>query len=387
MTNVSQPILLIGYTARMMAELAVRAGYSVTALDYFGDSDLQALCPSQSLLRDFGGKSYNPQALVEAARMISAPTVVYSASFENHPALVAQLAENGQLFGNSPDVLERVRDPFQLASALREGGFKFPETLHADANPDSSRHWLWKPLRGGGGSGIRTVGPHPNPFPKGEEVRGMFQERLDGMIGSVAFVANGQRAVLIGLTEQLVGRRSFGASGFRWCGNLLPARLSRVELAAAMREAQALVNHVTAAFGLRGMNGLDFIWHDGRIWTLEVNPRPSASLELMDAAYNLRVFDAHVRSFFGELPAFSLEQALTSGTAMGKAVLFTRQDLMVGDTSDWWQRDIRDIPHPNEHIARGHPVCTLLATGATPDACLRRLRAKAKEVRSWLMPS
>ena len=90
--NFPQPILLTGFTARMLAELAVRAGYSVLALDYFGDSDLQALCPSVSLLRDFAGKAYNPAALAEAATALDAPAVVYNASFENHPALVAQLA-------------------------------------------------------------------------------------------------------------------------------------------------------------------------------------------------------------------------------------------------------------------------------------------------------
>jgi predicted ATP-grasp superfamily ATP-dependent carboligase len=204
------------------------------------------------------------------------------------------------------------------------------------------------------------------------------------MVGSVAFVANGQRAVGLGVTEQLIGRRAFGASGYQWCGNLLPALLPHDELIALMNEAQALANHVTTAFGLYGVNGVDFIWHGGRIWTIEINPRPSASLELMDAAYNLRVFNAHVQSFFGALPQFDLAHAITNSAAMGKAVLFTRLDVAVGDTSDWWQQGIRDIPHSGEHIARGHPVCTLLARGATPGACLRKLRMKAGEVRGRL---
>jgi len=45
-----RPILLAAYTMRMLAELAVPAGYyEAIALDYFGDVDLRALCPSVSL--------------------------------------------------------------------------------------------------------------------------------------------------------------------------------------------------------------------------------------------------------------------------------------------------------------------------------------------------
>ena len=47
---------------------------------------------------------------------------------------------------------------------------------------------------------------------------------------------------------------------------------------------------------------------------------------------------------------------------------------------------LRDVPHSGEQIARRHPVCTLLVSAATPEACLRRLRAKAAQVRAWLLP-
>ena len=47
-------ILLIGVSARGLAESAVNSGYSVIALDAFGDLDLQGFCESHALLRDFG---------------------------------------------------------------------------------------------------------------------------------------------------------------------------------------------------------------------------------------------------------------------------------------------------------------------------------------------
>lgn len=379
MSSQTQPILLVGLTMRMLAELAVAADYAVVAVDYFGDADLQALCPSWSLLRDYG-QPYSVKALVNAASNLKAPAAVYSANLENYPAEVARLAQGRQLLGNTPDTLAHIRNPTRLAAALHAGGFAFPETLTPGSGhtPDPIRPWLWKPLHGGGGHGIRRW--RNGRSPEG----GVFQEYLAGMVGSAAFVADGRQAVLLGLTEQLVGQRAFGATGFHYCGNLAPPQLSPDELATLLQEVRAIVSHLTQTFGLRGLNGLDFIWHRGHVWTLEVNPRPSASLELFDLAYGLSTFDAHVRSFSGQLPDFELEQALTKGPAAGKAVIYALHDALVGDTNDWAARGIRDIPHPGEQIRRRHPVCTLLATANTPTACLHQLQARAAKLKTWL---
>jgi predicted ATP-grasp superfamily ATP-dependent carboligase len=371
-----QPILLVGYTARLLAELAARAGFQVVALDYFGDLDLRALCPSRSLLRDFGGQAYSPAALAAAARAVEAPAVVYGASFENHPDLVAKLAHGRLLLGNTPATLARVRDPLQLAQALRSGSFNFPSAHLAEGGPPPAarRRWLWKPLASGGGHAVRAW--RGGPVPAG----GVFQERLPGMVGSAAFASDGRRALLLGLTEQLVGRRAFGAAGFRYCGNLCPPRLPAAERQALARQAQAVISHLTAAFGLRGVNGLDFAWHRRQLWTLEVNPRPTAALEVLDAAWPGGLFAIHVRACQGRLPPRAPASPAPGAPARGKAILFATADVRVGDTGDWAARGRRDVPHPGERIGRGHPICTVLASAATPEACLAALRRKAAAV-------
>ena len=383
-----EPILLAGYSVRMLAELAARAGYDVIALDYFGDSDLRATCRGVSLLHDFAGKAYNPRALVAAARSLEAPSVVYGASFENHPELVAELARGRQLLGNRPDVLARVRDPLVLGASLRGAGFAFPETRRPvradeDENLISCQvdpfappvGWLWKPERGGGGSGVRWAG-------RGQSANAIVQEFIEGLPCSFTFVANGRDAQLIGLSEQLIGLSEFGASGFRWCGNLTPPRAPAGALDAMQREAARIAVHLAGAFGLRGVNTVDFIWRSGRIWSLEVNARPSASLELFDRLFDLRMFDLHVRGCQGEHAQLS-----TSAVgAAGKAVVFATANARVGDTRGWRARDIRDIPHPGESILRGHPICTVLSAADTPDACLVELRTRAAWVSERLLP-
>jgi predicted ATP-grasp superfamily ATP-dependent carboligase len=377
----SDQILLAGISVRMLAELALRAGYRVMALDYFGDSDLQALCPNKSLLRDYE-TAYTPAALVDAAGELTAPYVVYSASLENHPDQIARLQQDRQLWGNSPETLQRVRQPALLAEALRQISYPFPQTIFSEQAvvPAEGRRWLCKPLKSGGGHAIRRWTGEPLAD------KAILQEQLAGLAGSAVFVANGRQAILLGITEQLVGESAFGATGFRYCGNLLPPRLETTQRHELARQLREIISHLTAEFKLRGLNGLDFIWHNGRIWTLEVNPRPPASLELIDTAYEIRVFEAHVHSFEGKLPDFELETVISGQVAAGKAILYATQDVTVGDTRHWLACGIRDIPHVDEQIQQPHPICTIITTSATPAGCLEILETQAARVRSWLKP-
>jgi uncharacterized protein len=373
-------ILLVAVSARMLAELARRAGHDVIALDRFGDFDLQRLCPSVSILRDRGGRG-GMAALVDAAEGIPAAGVIYGAGLENRPDLVARLAAGRTLLGCGPEAVRRVRDPALLGAALRGLGFAYPRTFsarEAPARADRTRRWLRKPLRGGGGRGVRE-------WRGGAPRAGLIvQERIDGLPCSAAAVGDGSSAALLGVSEQLVGRRTLGARGHAWCGNLVPARLPAQELEALTAEARAICVHVAAAFGLRGLFGVDMVWDGGRAWVVEVNPRPTASLETIEAAYGVRSFAAHLEGCAGRLPAAG---AAEPATAAGKAVLFATADVRAPDTRAWPARGVRDVPHPGEPIAAHHPVCTLVATGSSSEAVLASLEERAAALRDQLHES
>ena len=328
----------------MLADLARRDG--MIAFDLFGDLDLRAdrVVTRRSLT-----------ALVDAAMAEAPGTVVYGASFENHPKLVERLAEQHTLLGNPPATLRAVRDPVQLGAAL--GDLPYPRTT---VTAPSSGRWMRKPLRGGGGIRVREW--------RGGTVRaGTFlQERIDGTPCSAAAVGDGQAAIVLGLSEQLVGRRAFGVRGHRWCGNLVPPRTP-----VPLDQAQAICSRLAAAFGLRGLFGIDFVWDGERAWTVEVNPRPTASLEVIEAAYGVKVFEA---------PEVVAEPV----RAAGKAVLFATEDVVVGDTERWLVRGVRDVPHPGERIAAGRPICTVVTTAATPDEALAQLEDEAARLRAEL---
>jgi hypothetical protein len=300
----------------MLADLARRD--DAIAFDLFGDRDLRAARIV---------KRHSLTALVDAAVEEEPGAVIYGASFENHPKLVERLGERHRLLGNTPETLRAVRDPVRLAAALGEW---YPRTTFT---PPSSGRWLRKPLRGGGGIRVRD-------WRGGALPRGTFlQERIEGVPCSVAATGD----VVLGISEQLVGQRAFGTRGYRWCGNLVPPRVP-----VPLDQAQEICSRLAGEFGLRGPFGVDFVWDGERARVIEVNPRTTASFEVIEPV-----------------------------RAAGKAVLFATEDMAVGDTDRWLERGVRDVPHSGERIAKGRPICTVVTTAETPDEALARLEEEA----------
>jgi len=376
MGEVTEQVLIVAASARGLAESAARAGYRVHAIDAYGDLDLRAQASTVAMRRDLG-REWSAAAAARVAAAIPCRAIAYGSNLENHPAAVARLARGRRLWGNQPEVLRRARDPVRLAEALRSRGLPAPRTSHTPERDDSHR-WLLKPRLSGGGQGIRPLRP-------GDRVPGTryVQERIDGVAGSITFVADGRRAAPLGLSLQLVGLPGFGASGFRYCGSLLcggPAPLFDRE-PALLESAIAAATAATEAFGLVGVNGIDFIARDGVAWVVELNPRYSASMELVERAHRVSIFQAHVDGCSGRLPsAAHLRGPLPQ--VHGKAVIYATESLIAQRVRRWRDESIRDVPHPGERIARGRPICTVFAAAESATACMAVLEARAAWVYS-----
>jgi len=353
-----------------MAESAALAGHAVWSLDAFGDLDQHPGVRALSLPRDVG-VPFTVGAVVRAAESIESDVVAYLSPFENHPGAVERLARGRTLWGNGASVLRRVREPGMVSRA---------------ASVSNSDRWLAKPRASGGGHGIEWWSPG-SPVPPGSHV----EPFIDGEPGSIIFVAAGRDLTPLGLTRQLVGDVSFGATGFRYCGSILlviPSRQASDRdrpdrgLCQLLDSAVNVARRVVAEFDLVGVNCIDFIARDDVAIPIEINPRWSASMELVERAHGISVFGVHAAACArGELPTFDLAHAHSGTTVSGKAILFARHDVTCGDTTAWLGDDsVRDVPHPGEHIPIGRPVCTIFATGAHADGCYAGLVARANRV-------
>lgn len=416
-------ILITGVSTRAIAESARAAGYDFITLDYFGDYDQRRICENYSLKRDFG-LPFGSAELYEASRHLNFDAITYTSDLENHPEVVEQFAagatahDGALLLGNSAAVLARVRHWPTVFGFLQRQGIPTPQTIYSE-QPSSPipvsqslgrggqgsggtppRRWLRKPVRSGGGHKIAFW-----PLSRRPGKGFLLQEYIQGTACSASFVANGRECVVLGLTEQLIGRREFGARGFHYCGNILPLASppqpspTRGEGEDLLAQVRRIAASLTREFGLVGVNGLDFVLNDGQVVPLEVNPRYSASMELIEWAYGLSIFDLHVRAVMhGELPAFDLATAALipalfspgkpgtggargtrgEGRFYGKAILYAERDGRAPDTESWPERGLRDVPFPGESLTRGKPVCTVLASEPTRDACFASLVAQAQ---------
>lgn len=373
MSDRTTRLVVAGVSVRAFAESAARAGYEVIGVDAFGDLDLRRIAAVMPLGSN-SGQRYSASAAARVAAAVPAELAAYVSNFENYPLAVRRLGAGRLLLGNPPDVLARVRQPLVLAWALRRAGFAVPRARASV--PLNGGRWLLKPRRSGGGHGTRV-------WRRGRTVgRGQYlQEWIDGTPGSVVFVADGRCAHPLGVSRQLVGERRFGATGFRYCGSLIaPAAAELFGRDAEVRAtALALATTVTREFGLVGLNGIDFVARDGVPYPIEVNPRYSASMELVERASGASLAALHVAASTGRLPR--RWPRLEPRSVYGKAILFAPRSVRVGDTRRWLANDdVRDVPAPGEWIARGRPICTVFARGATVRGCLARLERRADAV-------
>ena len=117
---------------------------------------------------------------------------------ENHPAALHRLQRGRTLWGNPPQVLARARDPAALTEVVRAAGL--PAALVRKHPPrlvpgSSVSRWLLKPRASGGGHGIV-------PWSPGAAVPRscVLQQRMPGRAASVLFAADGERAIVLGVT-------------------------------------------------------------------------------------------------------------------------------------------------------------------------------------------
>jgi predicted ATP-grasp superfamily ATP-dependent carboligase len=233
----------------------------------------------------------------------------------------------------------------------------------------AANHWLVKPVRSGGGNGI-------SPWRHGRLVpRGAYLQRfIDGPSWSAVFVASNRGAMTLGLSRQLIGDAAFGADGFRYCGSIIQCGSDALRSRVA-----AMASALSGDFGLAGVNGVDFIRQDHEPVAIEVNPRWSGSMELVERAYGLAMFRIHAAACTtGELPP---PPACAAAGAHGKAIVFARRTVTMGDTTAWLaDADIRDVPRTGERIVAGRPVCTVFAAAADDEGCYAGLVTKARVI-------
>jgi predicted ATP-grasp superfamily ATP-dependent carboligase len=98
-------------------------------------------------------------------------------------------------------------------------------------------------------------------------------------------------------SRQLINR---GGGLFYYKGNIVPLEIGEsMDYEHLISKINDLAGCLTLCFGLKGVNTVDFILNSEGVWVLEVNPRWSASVELIERYLGKSLFDEHLRACAG----------------------------------------------------------------------------------------
>lgn len=361
--STTQNILILGASTRAAAHSAARAGFRARCLDQFADADLAALCPTVR---------FDPLDLEALCRSFEAVSDgsdwIYTGPLENHPVLIERLQARRRLLGNGPATLRLIRDPWNLAAALARNGLPAPALRPPSAERPTRGRWLAKPTASAGGRSIHRADASfigiDDPF--------YYQEFVEGPTFSASYVGAAEHARLLGVVRQFPGA---SGSPFLYRGGIGPWPV------AATTEArlEKLGDVLAAEFALVGLFGVDFVLSEEQPWTVEVNPRYTASVEVLELATRRELLRDHIRACL-ECRLPEPDQSLST-RVVGKRILYSTRRLVTPaiDPPDWRAEDpfavpsIADVPWPGTRIEPLEPIMTVLVAASSVEECSLRL--------------
>jgi len=202
-----------------------------------------------------------------------------------------------------------------------------------------------------------------------------YQREMPGEPYSATFVADGERAWIIGFNRQSIA--AIGAAPFCYTG----ASTCEIDgrIAASLRHSLDLLVRVT---DLRGLCGVDFLLDGDACTLLEVNPRPTATFELYDPDFAEGLVHWHIRSFAGPLPEFGARLRERPLEHRAYAIVFAQGAMQIPAEAVFapW---LRDLPSAGV-IQAGAPVLSVFADADTPALARQLLHERQQQAHAML---
>ncbi|MGY2048558.1 ATP-grasp domain-containing protein [Methylobacterium sp. JK268] len=358
-------ILIAAQSGRALAAAARRAGLRPFVADLFGDDDTRGLAAGYRQVAGRFGAGPAGASLRDALAALAAEAgdplgLVLGSGFEGSPALMHELDRRHRLIGAAPTTVSGLKDPARLAALCALHAIPHPPvSLGPVADPEA---WLLKRRGGSGGSHIRPA--RPGSVPRGA----YLQRRVPGTPMSLTVLADGRTCLPVAATAQWTapGHRT----PFRYGGAVDPGAMPPGVRAAATAAVEALV----AATGLAGLASADLMIDGADWWLLEVNPRPGATLDVLDRRGE-PLLARHVEAASGRLGgALALPPDAVATEICYAQAAIPRVPAVA------WPDFVMDRPPAGSRIRAGAPICTVRAEGADAEAARRTVRARAEAV-------
>lgn len=364
------PLLIIARCGRMLAQLAKNAGLSSIIIDCFADTDTQRLG-----LKCIKVKSLALVHLIPALSRVNQQHAVtfatYGSGFETHVDSLTYLHKNFTVLGNTSAVFTAIQNKVHFFTSLHLLHIPYPQFSlqapiaslpHLLSSP--TKDWLLKPMQGEGGVGIKKYHPkkYHQALPATDSRLYYWQQYMDGTAMSVVFATDGNQLIIHGFHKQrvvTVADNAFIFSGV----------ISQPDIAVKIVDTVSLwIKKIALAFVLKGINCLDFIVCGRDCYVLEVNARPSASMQL----YAPNLLLEHLKCFLKG----SLSPPIKPKCYQAYEIIFATSKTLIRPQI-LWPEWVMDIPQAGTLIDAGMPICSIIASdknelGVEADLLARR---------------
>lgn len=396
-------IIISGFSSRALVETAAKSDCKIYSFDYFGDQDLKKYTADYFSIKDSPGCHYSIKVLFKMIRDFLKKNsdkkfyFIYTSNWDNHPELLSRLEvlDNLIFAANSSEVIDNLctkNGLFELFKVISKTKLKTPEIIFDKNfiknrfNNDFSnidRKYLLKPLKSGGGKEIELI----YSLKDYNRIKGKlkndnyyFEEYIDGKLYSAQFGADTRNSRLLSVTKQLNARNT--DNPFKYGGNILIKADEQLR-----KTLQETADLLTSTYGLKGINGFDFIIRNGEKYFLELNPRFTAAVELLLPIYSEDVFKIYFEKNINKNYIHKLLN--TDIKESGKLIYYAQKNLKIKDDlkklnnknirdsiteSDQNKYLIKDLPQIGEKFLKGDPVFTLIIKADNKDNFWKLIR-------------
>ena len=379
-------LLIAGFNARPIVKSAIKAGFDVGAIDYFGDIDLLKLTKNCfSVLRQLPNKPLHRELHRKPAEylyilseiMIDEQNefdgIILGSAFDRFPELIERFAKLGpKVYGNESKKFRLIRDIKKIQKIAADHGFEIPRTTIVKNSEEMREEgknfnfpFVTRSGGGGGGAGIKIwhclkdFHEYIESIDVDESKEYIIQEYISGKDASSSVICSKQKTKILSLNYQIIGDKNFNTPGdFSYCGNIIPFPFKEVEDSKFKNQLYTSIENMFLKLELKGSNGIDFVIKNGKCYFMEINPRMQGSIECLEYATGYNIVDLHIQSFNNDIE--EIPDRPIYKRASVKTILFSnsKNNIIVKryPKSKW----IVDRSHFNTILEPGDPFCSIV---------------------------
>lgn len=375
----------VGFSTRALVQCAKREGMAVRSFDCCGDRDtLKLACDARLIeLSDLSWiKSLEPSTRVLLAGGLEDSAEALELLSQVDPTII-------------PEQYRQMRDWRNWRRWSSASGIKFPSTYPIEdwpgaqaASPigptndatQANQRWLWKKQRSAGGLGVKFVDLEKLTdlsFLRANlsSESGVLQEYVTGKSIGVSFLSSHHGTVILGVAESIPLQPHIW-SDFIYRGSIAPVGIPPLVKSLL----QEFANCVSSSTGWCGLWQADFLLSESELYLIEINPRWTASMELIVYGYDFPLVTWHVNCQELSVSDWNSIQSIVdvsqnkAHSRFRKEVLYANEDRIVSSEEHetlWQQRWIAgelneshlwyaDIPPANSALKEHAPVCSVI---------------------------